>query len=113
MFPDEVWVNDLMHMYFNALEEAIEGDPEWNEFQDNLRIGIQGFLGNKGLRQRWMSTIPAAEARKVARYAKRHIDWKWEYLEKELGQLEPILETLFKWCHRGQGTGIGAPRLGG
>ena len=97
MFPHSQWTNDHMHMYFNSLEETVTRDSEWTDFEDMLKTGVEPFLGNRGLRQRFMVLLPIALRAMFANYSRTHIDWKWEFLELELAKLEPLLEVLLKW----------------
>ncbi len=97
MFPHSEWVNDHMHMYFNSLEEAVTKDHEWSRLEELLRTGIEAFLGNRGLRQRFQSLLPAGPIqKKINNYSRIHIDWKWEFLEEEMGKLEPLLSDLLE-----------------
>jgi hypothetical protein len=95
MFPNQVWTNDHMHMYFNSLEETIKRDEEWNHIDDLLRNGIAAFLSNRGLRQRLQSQMHVSKRHKFNKWGVTHIDWKWEFLETFLNKLEPLLDDLF------------------
>jgi hypothetical protein len=67
----------------------------WNTIDDLLRNGLAPFLSNKGLRQRFQSQLPAGKKAKFNNFNKVHIDWKWEFLEKFLDKLEPLMDDLF------------------
>ena len=95
MFPRQLWTNDHCHMYFNSLEEAIKKDTEWNYVDDVLRNGIAPFMSNRGLRQRFQAQLPCEKRKLFSRFSRVHIDWKWEFLESALGQVEPLLDELF------------------
>jgi hypothetical protein len=97
MFPNQIWTNDHMHMYFNSLEESVKRDDEWNAIDDVLRNGIAPFLRSRGLRQRFQSQLPIAKQKLFNKHGRIHIDWKWEFLEAALGHVEPILDDLFAW----------------
>ena len=99
LFPNMAWTNDHMHMYFNSLEEAVVKDEDWGRFEHQLRHGVVSFINNKGLRQRFQSLLPKHERNKFHCFSKTHVDWKWEYLEDALGQLEPILDDMLRPFH--------------
>jgi hypothetical protein len=99
LFPNMVWTNDHMHMYFNSLQETVVKDADWGRLEHQLRYGVVAFLNNNGLRQRFQSLLPKHERQKFQNFSRTHVDWKWEYLENALGQMEPIIDDLLRLCH--------------
>ena len=72
LFPNMVWTNDHMHMYFNSLQEAVVKDADWGMVEHQLRYGVVAFLNNKGLRQRFQSLIPKHERQKFQQFGRTH-----------------------------------------
>ena len=81
---------ELLHIYFNALQHAIEGLEEWPWFLPILR-DLTKLCGNRGLKDRLLNKCmqgrPRYERHLIHSFEGEHIDWRWEVLEDVLVQM--------------------------
>jgi hypothetical protein len=96
--PNCLETHDLLHIFFNALQTAIETLPEWKEAETYIRalISIVGNPDNKrrALRTFLLNASPFLR-QCVHRVTDELIDWRWETLEDVLFSLVVILEEGF------------------
>jgi hypothetical protein len=92
-FPHAMWMPEHLHIFNNALESAITKLSVWRGFLPKLRA-VERFLQGYSLRMLFRATW-LSEVREIsqmfANYSGSHIEWRWEYLEKSLDKLIPLL----------------------
>ena len=92
-FPHAMWMPEHLHIFNNALESAITQLSVWRGFMPQLRA-VERFLQDYSLRMLFRATC-LSEVREIsqmfANYSGSHIEWRWEYLEKSLDKLIPLL----------------------
>ena len=94
-YPYVLFFPGILHILYNALQEAIEADPRSAAFIEELRV-VERFLHNKPLRLAFIThCLEPAEQGAFKYFSTTHIDWRWEFLEKALNKLVPLLHILF------------------
>ena len=95
MYPLCLMLPGMLHVLYNALQEAILSIPSSSEFLEHLRI-IESFFCNKELRSAFQhQCFRSYEERKLSdAYSTVHIDWKWEFLSRALDKLVPLLSLV-------------------
>lgn len=98
-FPNALLVMGPLHIIWNAFESCISGLKVWPEFRE-LLSGILGFLGNRGLRRRFvevcMQDCSADVKSDFDSWRHKVADWKWQYVEETFQRLSPILSLFLE-----------------
>ena len=55
LFPKALDISTVMHIWFNALQRAIEADDEWETYETQLK-GCCKVLGTRGTKERFLET---------------------------------------------------------
>ena len=95
-FPNAMWMPEHLHIFNNALENAVTSAPLWSQFLPKLRA-IERFLQDASLRTLFRATCLHGQpvvSKLFANFSGSHIEWRWEYLEKTLDKLVPLLPYL-------------------
>ena len=92
LFPRAMSVRGPFHITYNAFERAVKGAEDWPWLKERISACLC-FLGWKGSRRRFLSTcVPDAEEKKMfANFPHHLIDFKWQYLESMLVDLDRIV----------------------
>lgn len=92
VYPLAFGTNDFMHILMNALETSIESSPLWKPVKKAM-VSISALLGNREYSRMVVATRmkirPATEKKLMLALVRRHIDWRWEYLEESFDDLIP------------------------
>ena len=100
-FPHALWMPEHLHIFNNALENAINKLDVWESFLPRLRA-VERFLQDQSLRMLFIATcligLPEI-ARQFMSYSSLRVEWRWEYLEKSLDKLIPLLPHLIAYMH--------------
>lgn len=98
--PNAFEVPAHQHIIFNALQTAIEKEPDWNYYLQKLRA-VSKIVGHKACKARLLETCykgaPAADRAQVEKYRYTHIDWRWEELEETVVGLSGVLPSFRKY----------------
>ena len=95
-FVNAMWMPEHLHIFNNALENSITSLPVWEQFMHKLR-SVERFLQDYSLRTLFRATclvtMPAVSAL-FRSYSGSHVEWRWEFLEKSLDKLLPLLPHM-------------------
>jgi hypothetical protein len=84
---------------WNAFEAAVKRTLAWAEYKETL-AAILGFLGHKGLRDRFLHTCfegaGEAERRHFRGWKYKVVDWKWEYMEEAFARLALAMPVFLR-----------------
>lgn len=95
LFPNSLWIGDHLHMIYGALEQAVCSLGEWGEEFEAMLQDFSEFMNNKPLRTRFATCcLPKSHRPTFRKWAKRFVDWKWQYLELYLNALLPLLPLM-------------------
>ena len=87
----------LMHVYYNALEEAIAKVECWKEYLTLLAAFVK-ILGDASYKERLLeksfAAAPASTRRLLHAFAGTIVDWRWEHLEELLEQVIDLIEPM-------------------
>ena len=96
MYPAAMWLPGHLHIFFNALQEAIEGMDGHKDFIHKLRA-VEDFLSDKSLRRAFQARcLRPEDVRLFEWYSTVHIDWKWEFLSKALDKLVVLIRIMIR-----------------
>ena len=97
MYPVLLMLPGHLRILFNALQEALSSLPSTTEYIEKLRA-VESFLSNKQLRQafQWRCIGNPGVRAQFDNYSTVHIDWKWNFLEKALTKLVPLISVMEK-----------------
>lgn len=91
---------ETLHIMFNAVQQACEALPEWQEYERMLKA-VCKHMGDGGSKERLLEKsfggAPLFVRQLVQRCRTSHVDWRWEYLEKALEQLVPVFPFYVKY----------------
>ncbi|CAK0836156.1 unnamed protein product, partial [Prorocentrum cordatum] len=96
-WPNCIETSDWCHIVMNALQESIENEPFWAEYEPCLKACCK-ILGDKSYKQVLLNDA-FADASPYARmllhnFSSDHVDWRWEYLECATDELTGIWEEF-------------------
>ena len=95
-FPNAFWMPEHLHIFNNALEHAITSLLVWQKFLQMLRA-VERFLQDYSLRTLFRAACLANLPRVselFENFSGSHVEWRWEYLEKTLDKLVPLLPHM-------------------
>ena len=97
MYPLLLNIPGHLHIFYNALREAVESMDGCKDFLDQLRH-VEDFLSAKFMRRAFQARCfyDAAERKLFNYFSTVHINWKWEFLTRALKPLVPLLPTMTK-----------------
>ena len=102
LFYDAFEQAGILHIVFNALEDAVTSLDFWPRFQKQLSA-VTKLLGTKSYRDvvlnKMMSSAPKAVSDMVSAFQSQLLTWRWETLEKVLEPWIPFqLHLKEYWC---------------
>lgn len=103
LFPNAIFVGDLLHQLFGFLEDVVQNLPVWKTLERVLK-DVSHFLSDRELRTRFQATCfghgaSAMEKGLFHEWSGGHISWRWQHLEKFVEKLVvvwPVLQRRFK-----------------
>ena len=96
LWPNLLATPGALHMLYDALENAVKSNPGYKDFVDILQI-TQTFLNAKEIITKFQKSCLTEGTPEHAMFntgAKRHIDWKWEFLSKALDEQLPKFRVV-------------------
>eukprot|EP00972_Heterocapsa_arctica_P116302 16452352-Heterocapsa_arctica.AAC.1 len=90
---------DHLHMIYGMFEDTVTESKEWEEVQGHYR-SLAAFLGNRDARGHFMETCLQGKAEHswFKNWSVGNcFDWKWQYLQRFLQGLLPLLPALFMY----------------
>ena len=97
LLPLGLYVPDMLHIVFNALEEAVAASPLWPPMEKRLRA-LSAFFKNRTLVQRFVMLL--VEDQREKKLLEIHVgeltDWKWEYITNFLNRLRIVLPIVLR-----------------
>ena len=82
-FPSAVTVPEMLHIFFNGLQESLESSEAWKPFEAILR-DLVTTVGSRMWRDRslglCMAGAPQHERRLMRTFDGHKFDWRWEVL---------------------------------
>ena len=98
IYPNALNMPGFLHLLYNALEESVKHDAEYQHVIDILRI-TANFSNKKECRTKFIHDCfePGdPDAKLFMTGAAVHIDWKWEFLSVSLEQLLPKFRVIHR-----------------
>ena len=103
--PNAMKQRGLLHVGFNALEEAFENVPEFKQYKEGLK-SLAKICGEPSYKERLLQTClrydqgASKEDRRVVHsYAGTHVAWRWEHLEDVAGQMRWVYPVMARFFH--------------
>ncbi len=98
LYPNALWIPDHLHLFYNALETAVTKLAPYDKFISKLRA-VERFLSSKSLRRAFVASCveDPRDAKLFEHFSSIHIEWRWEYLSKSLGQIIQLLGPMRRW----------------
>ena len=117
LYPNTFAFPGLLHILYDALENACKANPLYTDFLDDLRT-LLAFLTDKMLVTKYKATC-LHENDKFTGQQTTHIDWKWEFMSRCLDGAMPKLPGLrqnynvTKMLHSDSGTPLSSQVIKG
>ena len=101
--PNALTQRGLLHVGFNALQEAFEHVPEFIRYKEGLK-SLAKICGEASYKERLLEKCfrydlgaSKAERHVIHAYAGQHVDWRWEHLEDVAGQMRWVYPLMKKY----------------